>query len=55
LTFAAVIPVENVGALVRAAFQPKRVQSFPEVAARDEPAQTTIATATAARPKVRTA
>jgi hypothetical protein len=54
LTFAAVMPVENVGALLRTAFHPKRVQSFPEDAACDDPALAATASSALAKPIQRT-
>src|SRR6266446_309374 len=48
------MPDENVGALDRAASQPKRVQSWPGDAAREAPAHAATATTALAKPIERT-
>src|SRR5713226_8237809 len=44
------MPVENVGALLRTAFHPNRVQSFPDDAACDDPVLAAIASTALAKP-----
>src|SRR5260370_40538300 len=46
--------VKNVGLLIGTAFHPTRVQSFPDDAARDEPAHAATASTALAKPIQRT-